>query len=219
MNFGGHVMAGWLIANSVKTRSVGERRLITLIGILPDIDGIFTFVPGLGHLHRTFGHNVWLLLISPIAATFLFLPRERRAPLFPLLLLSIGIHFIFDLFVTGWWPLMPLWPFSMEAFYMDRYIPEHIMKYYIQIGLFAVLLIPTLHIVIKKKRSPLEVISPGFDCFVQNFVTLPWHTRCTSCGKRAFYRCSSCGRPLCGIHRKFGKRLAPVCKPGCPSGT
>ncbi len=181
------------------------------MAIAPDIDGIFTFIPGMGHLHRTFGHNVWLFIAAPLLATAFFVQPQRRLKIFPLLVISITLHFAMDLFVTGWWPLTPLWPVSDFTIYMDRYIPEHVMKYYVQISLLILFLIPTIMIYLRSHRTPLEIISSGFDRFIQNFVELPWRHTCAYCHRRAFYRCSQCGRPICGIHRKFGSRFNPIC--------
>ncbi|MCD6386242.1 metal-dependent hydrolase [Candidatus Sumerlaeota bacterium] len=215
MNFGGHLLSGWLVAHSFHINKVSERRIIMIMGTLPDIDGIFTFVPGLGYLHRTFGHNVWVLLLAPVVATFLFVSPPRRQSIYPLLFLSLAIHYLLDIFVTGWWPFMPLYPFSAYAFYMDRYIPQYIMEYYIQLGLLLILLIPAVVIAVRHHRTPLEIISVGFDGFIQDFVTLPWTHHCSYCGRRAFYRCSECGRVICGVHCRFATRFRPVCSPQC----
>lgn len=215
MNFGGHLLSGWLIAHTFSVKNAAERRTIMIMGILPDIDGIFTFVPGAGYLHRTFGHNIWLLLVAPVVATFLFVSSPRRQFIYPLLFLSILVHYILDIFVTGWWPFMPLWPFASYAIYMDRYIPQYIMEYYIQIGLLLILLVPTVFIAKKHHRTPIEIISQGFDRFIQDFVTLPWTHRCVYCGRRAFYRCAECGRTLCGLHCRFGVWSSPQCYTQC----
>lgn len=219
MNFGGHLLASWWLANVTARHSATERRVITLMGLLPDIDGVCTFIQGLGHLHRTFGHNLWLLLSAPLLATFLFISPPRRLFLYPILFSVISLHYVMDIFATGWWPLMPLWPLSEQAFYMDRYIPQYIMKYYIQIGLFVILLLPTVLIFLRYKRTPLAVLSAGLDRFFQDFIILPWTHKCQYCQRRAFYKCAQCGEVICGVHRKFGANLRPQCSPECGFST
>ncbi|MCX7766995.1 MAG: hypothetical protein N2246_09870, partial [Candidatus Sumerlaeia bacterium] len=159
--------------------------------------------------------NLWLWLIAPLLATFLFVTPSRRMVLYPVILGVLSLHYVMDIFATGWWPFMPLWPLSEQAFYMDRYIPQYIMKYYIQISLLVVLLIPTAVIFLRYKRTPLSVLSVGLDCFFQNFAILPWTLNCQYCQRRAFYKCDVCGRAICGVHRKFGTNLRPQCSPEC----
>jgi len=208
-------MTGWLIANS-GDYSLKERRLITLMAIAPDIDGIFILGPSSWReWHRTFGHNIFLGVALPLVALFL-IPKNRRAFMLPLLFGAMASHFILDLFVTGWWLLMPFWPLSKWGILMSRWIPERIMKYHIQLGLFAVLLIPTIYLIIKHKRTPVEILGKAIDGFVYRFVTLPFTKRCAFCTSRAFYMCEECGAPLCGRHRRFKGLFKTICRENHP---
>lgn len=211
MNFGGHVMAGWLLSHW-GGENESERRAITLMAIAPDADGIFVLGPAAWReWHRTFSHNIFWAALIPLAA-LLFLRRERRLALLPFLYISIASHYLLDLFVTGWWGLAPLWPLSKWEFLMSDYIPENVMKYYIQIGLFIALLIPTIYLIRTRGRSPLEVLGRRVDQFFLRFITLPWGARCGVCGGRAFYRCDECGAALCGRHRSFSGFLRVLCR-------
>ncbi|MBN1901961.1 metal-dependent hydrolase, partial [Candidatus Sumerlaeota bacterium] len=211
MNFGGHLMAGWLIANAA-TENAPERRAITLMAIAPDLDGVFMFVSESGReLHRTFGHNVFFALVIPLITIF-FLSRNRRMKILPLLYISMASHFILDLFVTGWWILTPFWPVSDWGILMTDWISEDVMKYYIQIGLFIIFIIPTVYIIIKKKRTPFEILGTAADRFLQTFVTLPFRSHCAYCNARAFYLCEKCGAALCGRHRRFSGIFKPICR-------
>jgi len=211
MNFGGHLMAGWLLSHW-GGEDEAERRAITLMAIAPDADGIFVLGPAAWReWHRTFSHNIFWAALIPLA-TLLFLKKGRRLALLPFLYISIASHYLLDVFVTGWWGLAPLWPLSRWEFLMSDYIPEDVMKYYIQIGLFIALLIPTFYFIRTLRRSPLELFGRRVDRFFLRFIALPWREYCTVCGGRAFYRCDECGATLCGRHRSFIGFLKISCK-------
>jgi len=206
-------MTGWLIGNTGDF-SPGERTAVTLMALAPDIDGIFVLGPlSWREWHRTFGHNVFWGVAAPLFALY-FIQKGRRWKLLPFLYLGMLSHFILDLFVTGWWILMPLWPVSEWGILMSRWIPEDVMKYWIQLGLFAALLIPTVILIVKKKHTPLEILGKRADAFFYHFVTLPFREKCAACGARAFYRCNECGAPLCGRHRKFSGWFGISCREG-----
>jgi len=211
MNFGGHLMAGWLIANG-SDFSRGERRAITLMAVAADLDGLLMYGPAAGReWHRTFSHNIFFAILVPMLV-LLFLPSGRRSKIVPWLYLGMFSHFVLDLLVTGWWILTPFWPISAWGILMTDWIPEYVMKYYIQLGLFAVLLVPCVRIIIRHKRTPLEVLGKDVDVFIQRFVSLPFVSRCALCRGRAFYRCDECGAPLCGSHRRFAGFLKISCR-------
>ena len=213
MNFGGHLMAGWLVGNAAG-RTRAERRAIALMAIAPDLDGLFIKGPASWReWHRTFSHNIFFFLLVPFVILF-FLPGKDRMRLVPWLYLGMLSHFILDLFVTGWWDLMPFWPISEWAILMTDWIPEQVMKYYIQLGLFAVLIVPTVIILLRHGRTPLEVLGRNVDVFIQRFVSLPFRSRCAFCRSRAFYACDVCGAPLCGRHRSFSGFVKISCRDG-----
>ena len=211
MNFGGHLMAGWLIANGGDYSRV-ERRVITLMAVAPDTDGLFILGPSAWReWHRTFSHNLFWAILVPLLV-LIFLPRGRRVRLAPLLYVAMLSHFLLDLFVTGWWILMPLWPVSEWGILMTDWIPENVMKYYIQLGLFVILAFPTLYIMIKHRRTPFEILGGRLDMFFQRFIMLPFQKKCVFCKARAFYLCDECGASLCGNHRSFTGIFRTSCK-------
>lgn len=211
MNFGGHLMAGWLVANA-GSENASERRAISFMAILPDLDGLFIIGPeSWREWHRTFSHNIFFFVALPILTLFL-IPKTRRLRILPFLYLAMASHFILDLFVTGWWILMPFWPVSEWGILMTNWISENTMKYYIQLGLFIVLIFPTVYIIITWKRSPFEILGTKADQFFQNFLTLPFRRHCAYCKARAFYMCEECGVALCGRHRRFSGVFKPVCR-------
>ena len=214
MNFGGHLMTGWILAHA-GCSNVSERRAVTILSVAPDLDGVFILGPThWREWHRTFSHNVFFAA-AILFITLLFLKKGRRLRLLPLLSAALLSHFILDLFVTGWWSLTPLWPLSDWSILMSQVIPENVMKYYIQLGLFALLLVVTICIIIRRKRTPLEIFGASVDIFFQRFVSLPFRARCAICGARAFYRCDRCGATLCGRHRRFVGLFKVLCLRQC----
>jgi len=214
MNFGGHLMTGWILSHAGSS-NVSERRAVTILAIAPDVDGIFILGPThWREWHRTFGHNVFFAA-AILFITLLFLKKGRRLWLLPLLSAALLSHFILDIFVTGWWSLMPLWPLSDWSILMSQVIPENVMKYYIQIGLFVFLLAVTICLIIRYRRTPLEIFGSSVDIFFQRFVSLPFRARCAFCGAHAFYQCERCGATLCGHHRRFVGLFNVLCLPQC----
>ena len=228
MNFGGHVGAGWLLAH-VARLDRSERRWVVGMAVLPDVDGVFLLWYGspLGDLHRTFGHNVWLWLVAPLTV-LLFAARGRRRLLLGLCYAAMGSHVALDLFATGWWSIYPfwpwglkwLWPFGSSEILMANYLPENLMKWGVQPILIVLFVGAMVWLYVRHRRTPLELISPNLDMLLMNFILMPWRTRCAECGRVAFYRCSSCGQPLCPLHRAVSLRLAVRCRLRCgePNG-
>jgi len=211
MNFGGHLITAWLISRA-DALELRERRFITLMGVAPDIDAFSVFAPALlGDWHRTFGHNIFFGLLAPLLL-FLFFPYRRSFKLLPFAYIAILSHYILDLIITGWWAFIPFWPINDYAIFTSKYIPEDIMKYYIQVGLEIILLFAVIIIYIRTNVTFLEIISEGVDKFITNFITIPFKHHCEYCKARAFYRCSVCGKHICGRHLSLGKKLSPLCK-------
>jgi len=215
MNLGGHIGAGWLIAHSARLDRF-ERRWVVAMAVLCDVDGVFLLWRGsLDTWHRTFGHNIWVWMGAPLAVVF-FASRGRKLLLLALCYGAMASHVVLDLVGTGWWPLYPLWPFNGPEILMSDYIPENTMKYVIQPVLLVAFIAGMVWIYLRHRRTPVEAISPNLDRLLTDFVLLPWRRRCAVCGKRAFYRCSRCGRHLCPDHRRINLRLEVFCRPACP---
>lgn len=224
LNFGGHLGAGWVLAHAARLDR-HERRWVVVMAVLPDVDGVFLLWHGsaLGDWHRTFGHNVWVWLLAPLAG-LMFATAGRRLLVLGLAYAAMTSHVVLDLFATGWWGMYPFWPWGLKLLWpfkgaeilMTDYLPENVMKWLIQPVLIAVFVGAMVWIYIRHRRTPLEVISPNVDSLLMNFVTLPWRERCGECGGLAFYRCSQCGRPLCPTHRTITRRLDVQCRPQCP---
>lgn len=197
MNFGGHLLTGWALSQAGEFNR-NEQRVIALMAIAPDIDGLAILLPGtFEEWHRTFGHNVFFGLAVPLLSLFIASPG-RRVFLLTFSYLAMLSHFLLDLFVTGWWALYPLWPVSDWMILMSLYIPEPIMKYHIQITLFVLLVALTVFLYRRNGRSPFSLISERFDDFMITFITYPFLHRCAHCSARAFYKGAEDGMPMCG---------------------
>ena len=122
MNPATHLLIGWSIANicNINRR---ERALVTMAGVIPDIDGAGIFIdvitsdqyPSLYvKYHHILGHNIGFGLSLCLAALLFF--RRRIATTF-LVFLSFHIHLLGDLAGSmgpdGYqWPIPYLLPFS-----------------------------------------------------------------------------------------------------------
>jgi hypothetical protein len=105
-----HAELSWLGAQRLTSRR--DRLLLTLAGVLPDLDGL-TLLAGedaYGRWHHVLTHGfVAALLISGALALF----AERKALVFGLGLALFHLHLLCDLLGSGpGWPIYYLWPFS-----------------------------------------------------------------------------------------------------------
>lgn len=124
MTPGAHLLSSWLIANSF---ALGrrERRLVTLAGFIPDLDGIGLVLDQVNHLrhqesfyyesyHHLFGHN--LLAGVVIAVVFGLVATRSKIKTMALSLLTFHLHLVCDLVGSkgpdGYrWPIAYLYPF------------------------------------------------------------------------------------------------------------
>lgn len=212
MNPGGHIEAGWLLANAAPLDR-SERRWVVGMAIACDVDALLLPWPdAYDALHRTFGHNLWFWLGAPLLVLFFAKPGRKRLVL-AMAYLAMASHVLLDLASTGWWPMYPFWPFEGTVVFSSNWIPEETMKWIIQPALMVFLFGGLVGIYVWRKRTPLELLSPNVDSLIMNFILLPWRHRCGVCGKLAFYRCSDCGQTLCPNHRTLDWRLNVRC--GC----
>lgn len=204
-----HVQYGWALANSDKKFDLKERSLITLAALAPDIDSLAIIFgkQAFYDYHHILLHNFLTLVIYTLIA----LAFTRKLKVIVMVVLSFGIHLATD-YITSDWDLLLFYPFSNFAINLQTYLSRETIIYILQ-PIFAYGIIPvTLTILIKYKRTFIEVISKKLDIILVNFITLPWKHKCDFCSNRALYKCSKCGKYLCSNHRQF-KNLEVFCKP------
>src|SRR5215471_6905005 len=122
-----HLLASWLIAAKT-TDNPRDCRLVTLAGIMPDVDGLGLIVDVIS---KAFGHPTnfyqelhhWLLhgAFGAMLVSLLFTGLARRRLRVGLLTLALfHLHLMFDLLgsrgpeLTDLWPIYYLGPFSRD---------------------------------------------------------------------------------------------------------
>jgi hypothetical protein len=112
-----HAELSWLGAQKLGTRR--DRLLVTLGGVLPDLDGL-TLLGGedlYGQWHHVLTHGfASALVISAALAAF----ADRKRAVFGLALAAFHLHLLCDLAGSGpGWPLFYFWPFSRAQQFWD----------------------------------------------------------------------------------------------------
>lgn len=107
-----HAELSWLGAQKLIDRR--DRILVTLGGVLPDLDGL-TLLGGqdlYGKWHHVLTHGVF----SAVAISAgLALMAKRKGAVFFLALAAFHLHLVCDLLGSGpGWPIYYLWPLSTE---------------------------------------------------------------------------------------------------------
>ena len=169
MNPASHFLLSWSVANTAEiTRR--DRVLVTLSGVVPDIDGLGIFAELLtensafplnwySQYHHVLGHNLGLGLIL-IAAVFLL--SVRRWMTVFLALLSFHIHLLGDLVGSrgpdGYqWPIPYLFPFATD--WKITWVGQWELNAWPNILITLLVLGITLYLSWKRGHSPLEIIS------------------------------------------------------------
>jgi hypothetical protein len=173
MNPGSHFLMSWTVANAASvTRR--DRVLVTLSGVVPDIDGAGIFAELLtkntstplfwyGEFHHVLGHNVGFSLVL---ATAVVLIGNRRSMTGFLALLAFHLHLLGDLVGSrgpdGYqWPIPYLLPFSTDWNLTWQYQWE--LNAWPNILVTLLLLGVTLYLSWKRGHSPLELVSQEAD--------------------------------------------------------
>ncbi|CAK0765850.1 inner membrane protein [Gammaproteobacteria bacterium] len=124
---GSHLLSSWLLANYF-IRTQRERRIVTLIGLSPDVDGAGLIIDQANSLmgassyyfyqyHHVLAHSLLASIIfSGIAA---FLASTNKLFVFYLALIVTHLHFFCDLIGSrgpdGYqWPIYYLAPFNLD---------------------------------------------------------------------------------------------------------
>jgi hypothetical protein len=176
MNPVSHILTGWVVANTVDL-TARDRALVTLAGVVPDIDGLglvaeilteHTTSPLLWYskYHHVLCHNIGFGLL--LAVTIALFSVRRWMTAF-LVLVVFHLHLLGDLVGSRGpddyqWPLPYLSPFS------DRWkliwTGQWELNAWPNVLISTLLLVATIYIAWKKGRSPLEMVSERADATV-----------------------------------------------------
>ncbi len=206
-----HIQYGWLLANIDKDLNLTERRLITLAAFVPDIDSIAQLFgkEAFYSYHHIVLHN-FLTMFLYLVIAFIF---TRRIKVLALTALSFLVHLGTD-YVTSDWPLQLFYPFSNFEITLEEFVSRDIIIFLFQPIVAYGIIIASIIILIKYKRTFIEAFSKNLDILLINFAFLPFKNKCAYDQNRALYKCSECGKMLCAKHRYFVKGLKVIC-PDC----
>ena len=173
MNPASHFLISWTVANTADI-SRRDRVLVTLCGVIPDIDGVGiiaelltenTSMPLIWYskYHHVLGHNLGLGLLLAAVVFSLSLRRWVSAVL---ALIAFHLHLLGDIVGSrgpdGYqWPIPYFFPFSTD--WTLTWVGQWELNAWPNILVTLLLLALTLYIAWKRGRSPLEMISRKAD--------------------------------------------------------
>ncbi|MFQ5803638.1 MAG: metal-dependent hydrolase [Candidatus Methylomirabilales bacterium] len=168
-----HFLMGWVVANTADLDRK-ERAVVTIAGVVPDIDGLGAITETLtrhwdkplhwySKYHHMLAHNLGTALL--VAATG-FVLATRRWKTAALAFLSFHLHLLGDL-VGGrgpdgyQWPIPYLLPFSNAGqwAWQGQWALNAWPNYVVTIAVLAI----TFYLAWKRGYSPLEMFSPSAD--------------------------------------------------------
>ncbi|MGB9699695.1 MAG: metal-dependent hydrolase [Thermodesulfobacteriota bacterium] len=177
MHLATHLMLGWTVAN-IKYLERRDRGLVTLGGIIPDVDFVGLFI-GLifkdkdwalhwhTQYHHVLAHNFFFALLISMG-TFLIARQHILTAI--LSFFSFHLHILGDLVGSrgpdGYqWPINYLFPFSDS--YQLTWSGQWPLNAWPNIFITIILLFWTIYLAWKRGYSPIEFISASAD---RNFV-------------------------------------------------
>jgi len=178
--------------------NVRDRRFVVLLGVIPDIDGVFILfdMDLFREYHHTFGHS--LLFGLPLLLGMLVFAKKKMK--FAIAgALGFIMHLAADV-VGSNWAITPLYPLSERGVDLNSYLSNAVIYGVINPAAFLVVMLAVAVLVFRMEVSPLEFFSTRLDRWIVHYYTNPLKYRCELCGKRAFSECSRCGRKICARH-------------------
>jgi hypothetical protein len=174
-----HFLTGWLVANTTKLKK-RERILITMAGVIPDIDGLVIIVDFFtrnserplhlwGKFHHVLSHNIGFAIVVTIVSYFL--AKNRKIITAILVWISFHLHLLGDLVGArgpeGYhWPVPYLLPFSNN--WQLAWKGQWALNAWPNFIITGVALCCTFFLAWKRNFSPLEMISPKADKLFTN---------------------------------------------------
>lgn len=168
-----HFLTGWVVANSSSALDVKERALVTVAGIVPDIDGLGA-IPELltknsqHHLawFTLYHHQLHNLAFGLFVTAVCFALASHRWTTGLLALFSFHLHLLEDLLGArgpdGYqWPIPYLGPFSRR--FQLTWSGQWALNSWPNFAITGCLLVATFYLAWKKGFSPLEMASARAD--------------------------------------------------------
>jgi hypothetical protein len=165
-----HFFVGWLVSNTAKLDQ-RERALITIAGILPDIDGLVIIADFItrnmkhplqwwGKFHHVLAHNIGFALIITLCS--IIAAKQRRILTAILVWISFHLHLLGDLLGArgpeGYqWPIPYLLPFSDSWQWAWR--GQWALNAWPNFIITGIAMSLTIYLAWKRGYSPLEMIS------------------------------------------------------------
>ncbi|MHC4382435.1 MAG: metal-dependent hydrolase [Planctomycetota bacterium] len=172
-----HLLAGWLVANTAPL-SRRDRALVTLSGVIPDIDGLGIIanlvtrgspdpLDGYWRFHHTLGHNLAFCLVVTAAAWCL---ASRRRLAAGLAFLSFHLHLLGDVLGSGGGPGSYQWSIPYLAPFSDTlqivWRGQWALNAWPNIVITGLLLAATFYLAWRRGFSPVQLISRRADAIV-----------------------------------------------------
>jgi len=169
MTPGAHLLISWLSTPEL-VKVQRDRRLVTLTGIAPDIDGLGIIIDKLtgttGYYikyHHYLGHSIFAALVFATVASML--ASSQKKLVWFLSFLVVHFHILGDIVGSkgpdGYqWPIFYLYPFSdLELIWVYQWE----LNAWPNSVIIVFLLFLSLYYAAKKNISFIEVISPWLD--------------------------------------------------------
>jgi hypothetical protein len=164
-----HFLSGWVVANSVPSLSTRDRALVTLAGVVPDIDGLGA-IPDIvtrnsahpTELFSLYHHQLHNLTFGLVVAAAAFLFANRKWTAAGLAFASFHVHLFEDVIggrgPDGYpWPIPYLKPFSNAM--NITWTGQWALNAWPNFAITIVLLLITFYLAWSRGYSPLEMVS------------------------------------------------------------
>lgn len=155
-----HILSGWVVGNAVPGFTARERLFCMLAASLHDLDGLGIVFGERAYwaLHHKLGHNVFVGVGMSLAFAAY---STRRTLAFLVYLACFHLHLLMDYFGSGpGWAIHYLWPASDRGWRTS--LAWELTSWQNRVA-FAVLLLITIAIAWRARRTPLERLAPRLD--------------------------------------------------------
>ena len=194
-----HGLIAWLLA-ILLMKNLNDRRLICIVGVIPDIDGIYILynMDLYYKYHHTWGHSY---LFGLAVIMFLLIFAKERKKYMSVAFGAFSLHLIADYFGSDW-KVYLLYPLSKYGLTSSDYLSNFVIYNVINPIVIGILLISVFYIFFNKEKSPLEFISEKLNRIFLNLIVYPLSFKCEICSEPAYMQCIKCGKKIYSKHSK-----------------